>query len=689
MKERIITAVIICAFLLGCINVTESRVCASDKMPDKETFTKELKKLPVVKEDLSKKQKSMIKNFSTGSIDDVTDSAAYINMITDSEAYDVAIHEILDSIYDIDDNESIDIMVSKFTEVADDRAQEIINDYEEARKERNSADELDYVTGEVLVLFESGTSEEYVRAISERMGTGYQILSEINIDYTLPQADIDRLEAFLEQELPVIAYMDIGLDKTVNKANQMLEQVSCVSDASPNYCCNDIDSVESEFGINDSYANNQHGLLQSCFHIAWDSWRDADDIAYTPVKVAVIDTGIDITHDDLKNVYTSDSARSYHGDDGYFITPMTVDNCYSDNATDANHGSAVSGVIAAQSNNNSAIAGAAAIFNDKKSYNYNNCSILAINAAYDVYNKEGKIVSVFSDACLIDSIYYAIGQGARVINMSLGGLDYNISFQQAINTASNAGIVVCAAAGNENKYCTNYYPAAYNNVIAVSALTSDNSLAVYSNYGEYVDIAALGDGVYSLNATGKDGGGDCDFFSGTSMATPFVSATAAILISMNPSLTPAGVEYILTQSAYDLYSAGKDIFTGYGMLNAGLAVHYNKSLLMSNAQVTNIAPYRVGNNSVRIVWTGARWAEEYQVCRSNSINGTYYNIKTIQGSDSGTYGAGREEGTNLLKWNYTESGLSSGTYYYKIGYSYAYGMGRNYRYSDAVSITIP
>ena len=89
-------------------------------------------------------------------------------------------------------------MVSKFAEVADDRAQEIINDYEEARKERNSADELDYVTGEVLVLFESGTSDEYVRAISERMGTGYQILSEINIDYTLPQADIDRLEAFLE-----------------------------------------------------------------------------------------------------------------------------------------------------------------------------------------------------------------------------------------------------------------------------------------------------------------------------------------------------------------------------------------------------------------------------------------------------------------------------------------------------------
>ena len=126
--KKIITAVIVFALLLGCINVTESRVCASDKISDKETFTKELKKLPVVKEDLSKKQKSMIKNFSTGSIDDVTDSAAYINLITDSEAYDVAIHEILDSIYDRDDNESIDIMVSKFAEVADDRAQEIIND---------------------------------------------------------------------------------------------------------------------------------------------------------------------------------------------------------------------------------------------------------------------------------------------------------------------------------------------------------------------------------------------------------------------------------------------------------------------------------------------------------------------------------------------------------------------------------
>ena len=694
MKRRTIAAVMVFTFLLGSINVSPVSVNASTsvskKMAADDKLSEEMDKLPAVKEDLSKKQRSMIEEFSTESVDEVIDSAMSVNRITDEKVYNVAVHEILDSIYESNDDEMIDTKIEEFADVADARAKEIINDYEEARKERNNADELDYVTGEVLVLFENGTPEEYVKDISERMGGGYQILSEINIDYSLPQADIDRLEALKEKELPVIAYMDIGLDKTVDKAGRMLKQISCVSDSSPNYSCSTTASIASSFGVNDTFIENQNGLVQSCFHMAWDSWRDADNIAYTPVKVAVIDTGIDITHDDLRNVYTPDSARAYHDDDGYFIIPMDIGNCYSVNATDNYHGSHVAGIIAARSNNNSGIAGAADIFNNRKSNKYNNCSILAINAAYDTYNENGEIVSRFTNACVIDSIYYAIGQGARVINLSLGGSSYDSSYQQAINTAYSGGVVICASAGNDGIYCNNRYPAAYDNVIAVSWLNSDNTLNTYSSYGEYVDIAALGDNIMSLNVTGKNGGSDCIPLSGTSMATPFVSAAAAILISMNPSLTPAGVEYILSNSAYDLYSPGKDIYTGYGLLNAGLAVHYNKSLLMSNAQITNIVPYYSSGNSVRLEWTGAMWAEEYQVCRSTSHNGTYYNIKSIQGSDSATYCIGMENGTNLFRWNYTDSGLKKGTtYYYKIGYSYAYGMGRRYYYSDnAVSVTV-
>ena len=694
MKRKTIAAFMVFTFLLGGINASPVGVNASasesKKMAAYEKLSEEMDKLPAVKEDLSKKQRSMIEEFNTDSVDEVVDSAMSVNRIADEKVYNVAVHEILDSIYESNDDEMIDAKIEEFAGVADDRAKEIINDYEEARKERNNADELDYVTGEVLVLFENGTPEEYVKDISERMGGGYQILSEINIDYSLPQADIDRLEALKEKELPVIAYMDIGLDKTVDKAGRMLEQISCVSDSSPNYSCSTTASIASAFGVNDTYAENQNGLVQSCFHMAWDSWRDADNIAYTPVKVAVIDTGIDITHDDLRNVYTPDSARAYHGDDGYFIIPMDIGNCYSDNAINNYHGSHVAGIIAARSNNNSGIAGAADIFNNRRSNNYNNCSILAINAAFDTYNEKGEIVNRFTNACVIDSIYYAIGQGARVINLSLGGSSYNSSYQQAINTANSAGVVICAAAGNDGKYCNDFYPAAYDNVIAVSWLNSDNSLNSKSNFGEYVDIAAFGEKVYSLFITMKKGGGDVALASGTSMATPFVSATAALLISMNPSLTPAGVEYILSNSAYDLYSPGKDIYTGYGLLNAGLAVHYNKSLLMSNAQITNIVPYYSSGNSARLEWTGAMWAEEYQVCRSTSLNGTYYKIKSIQGSDSATYCIGMENGTNLFRWNYTDSGLSPGTtYYYKIGYSYAYGMGRRYYYSDnAVSVTV-
>jgi hypothetical protein len=149
------------------------------------------------------------------------------------------------------------------------------------------------------------------------------------------------------------------------------------------------------------------------------------------------------------------------------------------------------------------------------------------------------------------------------MNISIGGSSYSSTLQNAVNYAWNKGAVIFACAHNYSTD-TPYYPAACANVVAVSATTSSDTLASFSNYGTWVDISAPGASILTTSR----GGGEYGNWSGTSFSSPITAGVAALILAANPSLTNAQVVDILTQSADDLGSTGFDKYFGYGRVNA-------------------------------------------------------------------------------------------------------------------------
>lgn len=141
-----------------------------------------------------------------------------------------------------------------------------------------------------------------------------------------------------------------------------------------------------------------------------------------------------------------------------------------------------------------------------------------------------------SSSAILKAIYYAADNGASIINMSFGGASYSPLMQQAIDYATGKGVIMVAAAGN-NGSSNSFYPAAYNNVIAVGATNAKGQLAGFSNYGSYIDLIAPGWGTKGLAYNGGE-----QTINGTSFASPFIAGLAALLKSYFPSLSPHEVE---------------------------------------------------------------------------------------------------------------------------------------------------
>src|SRR5262249_4535163 len=129
------------------------------------------------------------------------------------------------------------------------------------------------------------------------------------------------------------------------------------------------------------------------------------------------------------------------------------------------------------------------------------------------------------------------------------------------------GMVLFAAAGNEGPQAAAAYPAAYAEVIAVTATDADDKLLNVANHGSYIAVAAPGVDIFVAAP-----GGNYEFTTGTSVATAHVSGVAALLIAPNPSLTPDAVKAILMKTAKDLGPPGRDDDFGAGLVDAYEAV---------------------------------------------------------------------------------------------------------------------
>lgn len=287
-----------------------------------------------------------------------------------------------------------------------------------------------------------------------------------------------------------------------------------------------------QLGFSDPKAGEQYHLTQ--LQIA-----KAQKLAgKNKVKVAVIDTGIDRNHPDLK---------------GKILSSKNTVNPISPGIADS-HGTHVAGIIAAKKDNG---IGGYGVSTD--------ADILSI----DVFDRGWGA----SDYAIAEGILEAVRSGAKVINMSLGGPMPSPVIEEAVKQAVAKNVVIVAAAGNDASDWTNY-PAGYEGVISVGSTNKYKKLSSYSSFGPSVDIVAPGEEVYStiyepekLSSFRK--------MSGTSMASPVAAGAAALLLSKYPSLTPAQVEYILEHSADDLGEKGFDVKFGHGLVNPVKALQFD------------------------------------------------------------------------------------------------------------------
>lgn len=268
--------------------------------------------------------------------------------------------------------------------------------------------------------------------------------------------------------------------------------------------------------------------------MAEEAWTNTPTSKKT-VVVAVIDTGIELSHSDLKDCVMPG---------GYnFFT-------HNDDVSDINgHGTAVSGVIAAKVNNRLGIAGVVGTAEVK---------ILPLRVANSA--GEGFVADV------IKAIDYAIAHGADVINISMGSEIYSDSENAAVQRAVQAGVIVVAAAGNDGNSTVNY-PASYDNVLSVGSIDNTKTRSDFSNYNNKVGVVAPGEDIYSCYPHNS-----YLYLNGTSFSAPMVSGIAAVLRAINPSLKNNEVINIIETTAQDRGTIGRDSRYGYGVVNMDEAV---------------------------------------------------------------------------------------------------------------------
>lgn len=298
---------------------------------------------------------------------------------------------------------------------------------------------------------------------------------------------------------------------------------------------------------NDPSAKEQYHLDKANVFAAWDLSQGAG------VTVAVLDTGADLNHPDLK-------ANLVGGYDAI---------AKSNTPKDLNgHGTHVAGVIAAVTNNRQGVAGVAP-----------GAKIMPIKVLGE--NGGGDLSSI------ADGIQWAVDHGALVINMSLGGPIESPTWAEAVKYAAKKNVVVVAAMGNERDQGNpKNQPAATPGVIAVGATDPQDKITSFSSFGEWISVAAPGYAIKSTFPTyacetSRAFKKNPEFFppetkiaakyasiSGTSQATPVVAGVVALMKAKQPGLTPAKARQALMRTAVDLGKKGFDEDFGAGRIDA-------------------------------------------------------------------------------------------------------------------------
>lgn len=283
----------------------------------------------------------------------------------------------------------------------------------------------------------------------------------------------------------------------------------------------------------------------------------------TSVVVAILDSGIDPDHPEFKGRIWQNSAETTNNNidddnNGYRDDAIGWDFANHDNdpTDDHGHGINVTGIIGATGDNKTGYAGA-----DWK------CKLMTCK----VLDASGR--GQFS--WWVDALYYAVENGADVINMSLGGSNGSLALETAVNYAYEKNVPVVVSMGNDNSQAISY-PAGYTSTIGVGATDTDNERVSPffwgggSSYGNHMDFSAPGNYIYGLHINRRYG----SYWGGTSQSAPLVTGVVSLLLGLKPNLTVDSVETYLCLGAKDQVgrttedTPGWDIFHGHGIVNA-------------------------------------------------------------------------------------------------------------------------
>jgi len=365
---------------------------------------------------------------------------------------------------------------------------------------------------------------------------------------------------------------------------------------------------------------------------AWDIHTGDGNFA-----IAVIDTGVDLDHSDLNNnlwVNGGETAGNGIDDDGngYIDDINGWDFRANDNdpTDESGHGTLVSGIIGAEGNNNSGIAGG--IWD---------CRIMALR----IFDSNGGVVS---DAIL--ALEYAADKNVLISNNSWTANQFSNALYNAIEALQPLGHIVVAAAGNDASDIdsTPQYPAAFDldNILSVAATTNRDELAGFSNWGDVtVDLGAPGKDVYST----KRGGG-YGFFNGTSAAAPSATGVVALLMDHKPQWTYQEILDRILDTTRPIDALNGLTVTG-GVINAYDAIRSD-----------NLPPAQPGRPDVTDLGGGIahiEWAD-------NSNNESLFKIQRQKKLNNGTWGTKRNIGSVGANVTEFEDDAGFGTFRYRV-----------------------
>lgn len=342
----------------------------------------------------------------------------------------------------------------------------------------------------------------------------------------VPSFDIDRLNEKFGTKISSRLLLDQTFTIKVPEKQQerflrLFSRSPLVEYAEPDY------EVQAFEVPNDPDFGKQWGMTKIESPQAWDLTHGVPK-----VNIAILDTGIDKDHPDLAS-----KVEEWVN----FTSSGTLDDLYG-------HGTHVAGIAAAKTDNELGVAGLGW-----------DSQLLSVK----VLNDQGAGYLSW----VADGIIWAVDNGAKVINLSLGGSRGSSTLERAVKYAWKKGVVLACAVGNSGSQ-SRTYPAYYKDCIATAATDSDDKKPSWSSYGSWVDVAAPGDKIYSTfpNHSSKMGVKNYGYGSGTSMATPHVAGLAGLLFGSDGTLTNSDVRSLIEENAEPISGTGK--YWAYGRINA-------------------------------------------------------------------------------------------------------------------------